>query len=134
VQEQPGHHDHRAPKDRSAQEQYGPAHEVIVAPGGRLAELIAEPRFEVNSVHGQGVKRLAPGLRVEANAPDGLIEAFSVADARGFNLCVQWHPEWRAEANPVSRRLLDAFGRACEAYRAARVLRRDRHRGPDPDR
>lgn len=131
VQEVEGRHDHRAPKDRSAEEQYGFAHDVNVAPGGVLAGLLDERTFRVNSVHGQGVNRLAPGLRVEANAPDGLVEAFSVADARGFNLCVQWHPEWRAETNPVSRRLLAAFGRACHAYR---VQRRDRHRGPDPDR
>jgi len=48
----------------------------------------------VNSVHGQGVNRLADGLRVEARAPDGLIEAFSLPSAPGFNLSVQWHPEW----------------------------------------
>ena len=74
-------------------------------------------RFEVNSVHGQGVKRLAQGLRVEARAPDGLIEAFSDAEAAGFNLCVQWHPEWQASINPVSMQLAQAFGEACQAYR-----------------
>jgi putative glutamine amidotransferase len=68
-------------------------------------------------VHGQAVNRLAPGLRVEARAPDGVIEAFSIIDAAGFNLCLQWHPEWRAETNPVSMQLLEAFGRACAAYR-----------------
>ena len=48
------------------------------------------------------MNRLAPGLRVEARAPDGVIEAFSKPDAPGFNLCVQWHPEWQAADNPVS--------------------------------
>ncbi|HEY9237732.1 MAG TPA: gamma-glutamyl-gamma-aminobutyrate hydrolase family protein, partial [Burkholderiaceae bacterium] len=64
-------------------------------------------------------------------APDGLVEAFSAADARGFNLGVQWHPEWQAASNPVSVRLFQAFGAACAAYR-------DRHRRPvaerEPDR
>ena len=39
----------------------------------------------------------AAKLRVEARAPDGLVEAFSVESAPGFNLCVQWHPEWLEE-------------------------------------
>jgi putative glutamine amidotransferase len=81
--------------------------------------------FEVNSVHGQGIHRLAPGLRVEALAPDGLIEAFSAIEASGFNLCVQWHPEWQAESHPVSMQLLRAFGQAVSQYR-------DRVRGPLP--
>ena len=134
VQEVPDRHDHRAAKNASADVQYGLAHEVFVQPGGVLAGVLAEPRIHVNSVHGQGANLLAPGLRVEALAPDGLVEAFSVSDARGFNLCVQWHPEWQAASNPVSMRLLKAFGAACEAYR-------DRHRvpyqepdPPDPDR
>jgi putative glutamine amidotransferase len=125
VQDQPGHHDHRARKDDTVDVQYGPAHEVMVEPGGLLSDIIERRSFEVNSVHGQGVKRLAPGLRVEARAQDGLVEAFSLPDAPGFNLCVQWHPEWRAADNPVSMALLHAFGQACCHYR-------DRHRGPEP--
>ncbi|MEF7615789.1 gamma-glutamyl-gamma-aminobutyrate hydrolase family protein [Aquincola sp. MAHUQ-54] len=116
------HADHRADDKATADVQYGPAHDVIAEPGGLLATVVGQPRFRVNSVHGQAVRRLAPGLRVEARAPDGLIEAFS-AEAPGFNLCVQWHPEWQAADNPVSRRLFGAFGEACTAYR-------DRHRPP----
>lgn len=108
--------DHRAP-DGPADEQYGPAHPVDVVPGGRLAEILHLNRFDVNSLHGQAVKTLAPGLRVEARAPDGLVEAFSVAEAKGFNLCLQWHPEWQAASNPVSMALLQAFGAACRSWR-----------------
>ena len=125
VQEVHGHHDHRAPADETAEAQYGPAHPVHVVPGTRLAAIVGAPQFDVNSVHGQGMKRLAPGLVVEATAPDGLVEAFSHARSPGFNLCVQWHPEWRAEQNPISRRLFAAFGQAVCAYR-------DRVRGPLP--
>ena len=89
-----------------------------------LQSVLGPGEFRVNSVHGQGVKRLADGLRVEATAPDGLIEAFSDPRSRNFNLCVQWHPEWQAHDNPVSRKLLEAFGRACLAYRNDR----DRHK------
>ena len=92
---------------------------------GSHRRVLGPAAFEVNSVHGQGLNRLAPGLRVEATAPDGLVEAFSVEGATGFNLCLQWHPEWRAADNPVSRRLFEAFGQALRNYR-------DRVRGPLP--
>lgn len=117
--------DHRAAEGQPAAVQYGPAHEVDVVPGGWLDQLVQTRRFHVNSVHGQAVNQPAPGLRVEARAPDGLIEAFSVAQAKGFNLCVQWHPEWQAASNPVSMRLLQGFGAACRDWR-------DRHRSPIP--
>lgn len=112
--------DHRDRDEDPEDVQYGPAHDVTVEPGGVLAGLVPQPRFAVNSLHGQAVNRLAPGLRVEARAPDGLIEAFSAVPhggvRPGFNLCVQWHPEWRAAENPVSMRLLSAFGEACVAW------------------
>ena len=116
IQEVSGHMDHRAPSDEDAELQYGMAHEVEVMPGGVLSRVVDAPRFQVNSVHGQGVKRLAQDLHVEARAPDGLVEAFSYAKATGFNLCVQWHPEWQASRNPVSVQLAQAFGQACRAY------------------
>src|SRR5262249_35538046 len=96
---------------------------VEVMPGGTLERVLGVPSIEVNSVHGQGVNRLADGLHVEARAPDGLVEAFSKPAAPGFNLCVQWHPEWQAATNPVSRRLLTAFGDACRAYHDRRLNR-----------
>jgi putative glutamine amidotransferase len=125
VHEVPGHHDHRADRAAEVAAQYGPAHGVEVVPGGRLEHIVGSAGFMVNSVHGQGVKRLADGLRVEARAPDGVIEAFCQPSAAGFNLCLQWHPEWRAADNPVSRRLFAAFGEAVRQYR-------DRVRGPLP--
>lgn len=121
VQEVPGHHDHRAASETPVEVQYGLAHTIDVLPGGTLDAILGERRVEVNSIHGQGVKRLAGGLRAEAVAPDGLVEAFSMPAAHGFNLCVQWHPEWQAADNPVSMKLLRAFGAACEAYRDRRA-------------
>jgi putative glutamine amidotransferase len=125
VQEQPGLNDHRADGSQPAAVQYGPSHPVDVVPGGLLASITGRASFEVNSVHGQGIKQLAAGLRVEAVAPDGLVEAFSVPSAPGFNLCLQWHPEWQAAGNPVSMAMLRAFGEAVRQYR-------DRVRGPLP--
>lgn len=128
VHQVPGQRDHRGNKDAPPEVTYGLAHTVDVLPGGLLADIVGPGTIEVNSVHGQGVNRLAGGLRIEARAPDGLVEAFSVADAPAFNLCLQWHPEWEAASNPVSQRLFKAFGDACRAYR-------DRHRAaPEPDR
>ncbi len=119
VHEAPGLSDHRGRGD-TAEEQYGFAHSVRAAPGGLLSQCLPTPEFKVNSVHGQGIERLAPGLRVEATSPDGLVEAFSWPQARGFNLCVQWHPEWQAANNPVSVRLFTVFGQACLSYRQSR--------------
>jgi len=74
----------------------------------------------VNSLHGQAIDRLAPGLVVEAVALDGTIEAVRLEGAPGFVLGVQWHPEWRLLEHPISRRLFAAFGAACRARAAAR--------------
>ncbi len=104
------------------EEQYAPIHDVRVAPGGMLTELLPDltpgASFRVNSLHGQGIDRLAHGLRIEAEAPDGAIEAVSRDSAPGFLLGVQWHPEWRHAENAVSRAIFAAFGEA--VHRAAR--------------
>jgi hypothetical protein len=117
VHEVEGHRDHRGAEDGEPAEVFAPAHQVDLVAGGFLATLLQRDSIEVNSVHGQGVNQLAPGLRVEAHAPDGLIEAFVVADAPGFTLAVQWHPEWQTHLNPVSTQIFEAFGAACRLYR-----------------
>nr|WP_315465182.1 gamma-glutamyl-gamma-aminobutyrate hydrolase family protein [uncultured Rhodoferax sp.] len=117
LQNQPGLNDHRERNDPSLDIQYGLTHSVNVVPGGRLHGIVGRESFEVNSLHGQGIDRLAPGLQVEARSPDGVVEAFSVPQSRGFSLCVQWHPEWKSTENPVSMSILEAFGAACRAWR-----------------
>src|SRR5690606_14565713 len=113
VQEVPGMMDHREPADAPVEIQYAPRHAVRVQPGGVLAGIGLPDEFQVNSIHGQGVQRLAPGLRVEALAPDGLIEAFSVEGSPSFALGVQWHPEWQVVSNPNYLAIFQAFGEAC---------------------
>ena len=131
VHEIDGQLDHRGGADGPLDVVYGPAHPVSLEPGGVLWGLLQRETIAVNSVHGQGVRRLAPALRAEARAPDGLIEAFSLrpdtTPSPGFLLGVQWHPEWQAHLNEVSTELFEAFGRACSNFR-------DRHRGPDETR
>jgi putative glutamine amidotransferase len=123
----PGRLDHRSDKTVAQEERYAPAHTVRLSPGGALQALLGGAEtIMVNSLHGQAIDRLAPGLAIEALAPDGTIEAVRVVGARGFVVAVQWHPEWRVQDNPVSRRLFAAFGAACRARAAARV-QHERH-------
>ncbi|MGI9336386.1 MAG: gamma-glutamyl-gamma-aminobutyrate hydrolase family protein, partial [Gammaproteobacteria bacterium] len=120
VHEVQGKLDHREDKAKPLEEQYGPAHEVRLRPGGALAAIAGTDTIEVNSLHGQAVHRLGAGLRVEATAPDGIVEAFSVEGAPSFALAVQWHPEYRVLENAVSRALFARFGEACRARASAR--------------
>ena len=105
--------DHREQSNEPIEVQYGPSHTMHIQPGGVLAGLGLPSEIEVNSIHGQGVERLAPGLRIEALAPDGLIEAISVEAGAGFALGVQWHPEWQVTSNPHYLAIFQAFGDAC---------------------
>ena len=125
VHEVPGLADHRDDPHAPAAVQYAAAHPVEIAPGGVLERVLGLATIQVNSLHGQGVSRLADGLRVEARAPDGLVEAFSVEPAPAFAVGVQWHPEWQAADDPVSMRLLGAFGQACAQHRQRRIAAAD---------
>jgi putative glutamine amidotransferase len=121
VEEIPGRLDHRSPKVEDIDVKCGPAHPVSIMPGGQLHGLLGCTEAMVNSLHGQGIDRLAPCLRIEAVAPDGQIEAASVVDAPGFVCAVQWHPEYRAADNPLSMKLFDAFAAACAARARTRL-------------
>ncbi|MFZ6045764.1 gamma-glutamyl-gamma-aminobutyrate hydrolase family protein [Pseudomonas sp. CR3202] len=113
VHEIEGLMDHREPADQPLEVQYALRHPLQVQPGGVLDGIGLPSEIQVNSIHGQGVERLAPGLRVEALAPDGLVEAFSVEGAKSFALGVQWHPEWQVRTNPNYLAIFQAFGEAC---------------------
>lgn len=110
VHELPGMLDHRADHNAADDVQYGPAHAVRLS--GRLRDIAAADEIPVNSLHGQGIDRLAPGLVAEALAPDGLVEGVRVDGAAAFAQGVQWHPEWRFRERPADLALIRAFGRA----------------------
>jgi putative glutamine amidotransferase len=112
VHEVEGKSNHREDYEQPLDVQYGPAHDVILEKGGLLRTLAGADRVQVNSLHSQGIDRLGNGLLLEAEAPDGLVEAFRVQDAKAFALAVQWHPEWKVMSNPFSRALFGAFGSA----------------------
>jgi putative glutamine amidotransferase len=111
--------DHRERDEDPLDQQYGPSHPIVLTPGGLLHRWAGTSTSEVNSLHGQGVDRLAPGLAVEARAPDGLIEAYR-GETGGFLLAVQWHPEWKFRENPLSVHIFKAFGDAARTWRSAR--------------
>jgi putative glutamine amidotransferase len=120
VHEVEGRIDHREDVNLDLDVQYGPAHEVILEPGGLLRGLADKDRLTVNSLHSQGIDRLGEGLSIEARAPDGLIEAFGVQRAKRFAVAVQWHPEWKVMSNPFSRALFAAFGAATREFMQTR--------------
>jgi putative glutamine amidotransferase len=106
-----GRLDHAAALPEDAVGRIAPAHTIRLTEGGTLHRLAEMTELRVNSLHHQGIDRLAEGLAVEAVAPDGTVEAVRVARG-GFALGVQWHPEFDAETNPISAALFQAFGRA----------------------
>ena len=122
VEEQPGYHNHRENPEDPLDVQYGPSHEVHLVEGGMLYKLAGTDTVTVNSLHSQGVARLADGVTVEAVADDGLIEAFVVDGAPGFTLAVQWHPEWQVTENDFSMAMFQSFGDACRTYASKRKV------------
>jgi putative glutamine amidotransferase len=118
----PGYHNHLENKEDPLDVQYGPSHPIALMEGGLLRRLAGSDSVMVNSLHGQGIAKLADGVTVEAVADDGLIEAFAVDGTPGFNLSVQWHPEWRVTENEFSMSIFKAFGDACRARASQRQV------------
>lgn len=137
VHEVPGMMDHRMARDRneSIEERFRLRHALKLTPGGLLEGLAGAPEVLVNSLHGQGIDRLAYGLVVEGVSPDGLIEAIRVEGAKALTVGVQWHVEWRPHEHPLGKALFKDFGeaarrRASTKARRAPVTRRTGRRSP----
>lgn len=117
LQDLPGRIDHSTPLQASARVRIGKAHSLRVTPGGWLAGLVGRDQFAVNSLHNQGVDQLAPGLAVEAVAPDGTIESVRVLRTpagrpAGYGIGVQWHPEYDFRTDAISRLIFATFAQA----------------------
>jgi putative glutamine amidotransferase len=121
VQRGSGRLDHRSRKVEDMDVKYGPVHAIAITPGGQLEGILGKPETMVNSLHRQAVENVAPGLNVEARAPDGIIEAVSVKGAKTFAIGTQWHPEYKAAGNPDSVKLFKAFGDAVRLHAARRM-------------
>ena len=116
IRDLPGRMNHRMPPDGTLEEKFELRHEVTLTPDGPFAKVFGSNAVMTNTLHGQGIKE--PGARVviDGHAPDGTPEAIYIEGAPGFGLAVQWHPEWQASADPVSRPLFEAFGDAVRAW------------------
>jgi putative glutamine amidotransferase len=111
LQDLPGRLDHSTPMQPNPRIRQGKAHIVRLAPGSLLHRLAQAPTIAVNSLHNQGIDRLANGLVAEAWAPDGTIEAIR-APNHPFAVGVQWHPEYDFETDAVSAGLFHSFADA----------------------
>ncbi|MEO0386944.1 MAG: gamma-glutamyl-gamma-aminobutyrate hydrolase family protein [Pseudomonadota bacterium] len=112
IRDLPGRQNHRMPPDGTLEEKFEHRHLVHLAPGGHFARIFGADEVLVNSLHGQGIAEIGARVVVEGYAPDGTHEAIHIEGASAFAMAVQWHPEWNAANDPVSRPLFEAFGRA----------------------
>ena len=117
IRDLPGRMNHRMPPDGTIEEKFAHRHMVSLSPTGPFARMFGSDEVLVNSLHGQGIDEPGPRVVVEGRAPDGTAEAIVVKDAPGFAMAVQWHPEYEAARDPVSRPLFEAFGRALIAWK-----------------
>lgn len=123
IRDLPGRMNHRMPVEGDLDTRFSRSHPVRLTEGGPFHRLFGAVEVVTNTLHGQGIKTPAPAIVVDGHAPDGTPEAIYVRDAAGFTLSVQWHPEYRAETDPVSRRLFEAFGDAARDWAERRRLR-----------
>ena len=122
VHQVPGMDDHRMPQrdDLTTEEIFELRHPVRLASGGTFERLVGRSEVTVNSLHGQGIDRLAARLEVEARSPDGVVEGVRLRHDPTFTVGVQWHAEWKPEEHALSRALFEEFGSAARV----RVRRR----------
>lgn len=118
IRDLPGRMNHRMPRDASVEEIFALRHVVRLAEGSPFHRLFGTREVMTNSLHGQGIDRPGARIVIDGEASDSTPEAIHVRDAPGFTLSVQWHPEWRAGEDPVSRALFEAFGQAVAAWAA----------------
>lgn len=122
IRDLPGRMNHRMPPDGTLEEVFALRHAVRFTPGGVFARLMGADEVMTNTLHGQGIKQAGPRVVIDGHAPDGTPEAIYVAGAAGFTLAVQWHPEFNAENDAVSRPLFTAFGDAARAWARGEVI------------
>ncbi|AXT25453.1 gamma-glutamyl-gamma-aminobutyrate hydrolase family protein [Ruegeria sp. AD91A] len=112
IRDLPGRMNHRMPPDGTLEEKFALRHVVTLENGGVFHKLFGAAEVMTNTLHGQGIKTIGQRVVIDGHAPDGTPEAIYIKDAPGFTLSVQWHPEWDAINDPVSRPLFEAFGDA----------------------
>lgn len=124
IRDLPGRDNHRMPPDGTLAEKFALRHVVTLVENGPFHRLLGAQEVMTNTLHGQGIKTAGAGVVIDGHAPDGTPEAIYIKDAPGFTLSVQWHPEWNAANDPVSRPLFSTFGDAARAWVARKGLQR----------
>ena len=114
---------HRMPPDGTLEEKFELRHDVTLTEGGVFHGIFGKTVVRTNTLHGQGIKEPGARIFVDGRAPDGTEEAIYVDGAPGFALGVQWHPEYRAGEDPVSKPLFSAFGDAVRLWAAGEPAR-----------
>jgi putative glutamine amidotransferase len=112
IRELPGRMNHRMPPEGTIEEKFELRHDVTFTRGGVFHGVMGAEVVRTNTLHGQGIKEKGARIVIDGWAEDGTAEAIYVDGAPGFSLGVQWHPEYNATADPVSRALFQAFGEA----------------------
>ncbi|PJE29747.1 putative glutamine amidotransferase [Pseudooceanicola antarcticus] len=120
IRDLPGRMNHRMPPDGTLEEKFALRHKVTFTEDGVFHRIMGASEVMTNTLHGQGV--VTPGKRfvIDGHAPDGTPEAAYVDGASGFTLAVQWHPEYNAANDPVSRPLFEGLGQAARAWASGR--------------
>jgi len=118
IRDLPGRMNHRMPPDGAIEEKFELRHDVSFTEGGVFHRVMGASKVLTNTLHGQGIKEPGPRVVIDGYADDGTPEAIYIKDAPGFTLAVQWHPEWNAANDPVSRPLFEHFGAAVRAWAA----------------
>lgn len=122
IRDEPERMNHRMPKgEKDPEIIFRKRHKVTFKEGGAFHKLLGVTETVTNSLHGQAIWRPGERVIVEGLAEDGTIEAISIADAPGFALGVQWHAEYDADEDPMSRVLFETFGAAARTAQAART-------------
>ena len=122
IRELPGKMNHRMPPgERDPEIVFRKRHKVALTEGGAFARLLGTTEIMTNSLHGQAIVDWSDRVAIEGVAEDGVIEAISVPEARRFALGVQWHAEYDAAMDPVSRALFEAFGDAARRRREEKL-------------
>lgn len=116
IRDLPGRMNHRMPPNGTLEEKFALRHHVTFQPDGPFARLLGCEKVMTNTLHGQGIKQPGQRVVVDGVAEDGTPEAIYIKDAPGFTMSVQWHPEYRAPTDPISRPLFAAFGKAARSW------------------
>ena len=122
IRDLPGRMNHRMPPDGTLDEKFALRHVVKFNEDSVFTRVFGSSEVMVNSLHGQGIKVPGDCVLIEGTAEDGTPEAIAVSSGTGFALAVQWHPEYRADKDPVSHSLFSAFGQALQRWH-------DEHKG-----